>query len=270
MALPIYLSGVAGRMGRMIAECIAEADDMRIAGAFEAAGHPWIGKRLDEMLGSAGAECVVADAPVGAPSEGRVTSIHFTSPEATVSWLDWSAENGCPMVIGTTALSDADMDRVKAAAERTPIVFAPNMSVGVNLLFALAKRAAEALGKEFDVEIAEIHHRLKKDAPSGTAVRLGEIVAEAIGADLATDAQHGRAGMIGERPSGQIGFHALRGGDVVGEHTVTFAGLGERLELTHRAASRRTFAEGALRATRFLADRQSGLFSMQQVLGLES
>ncbi|MCX7013658.1 MAG: 4-hydroxy-tetrahydrodipicolinate reductase [Candidatus Sumerlaeota bacterium] len=268
MTLPIYLPGVAGRMGRMIAECIAEAKDLRLAAAFEAPGHPWIGRRLSELLGPAGGECVVADAPPAAPKEKRVVSVHFTTPEATVGWLDWSVGNACPMVIGTTGLKDEQLAHVREAAKKVAIVLAPNMSVGVNLLFALAKRAAQALGKDFDVEIAEMHHRFKKDAPSGTALRLGEVVAEGLGIDLKSHAVHGRSGLTGERPAGQIGFHALRGGDVVGEHTVTFAAPGERVELTHRAASRRTFAEGALRAARFLTDKKAGFFDMQEVLGL--
>jgi len=268
MTLPIYLCGVAGRMGRMIAECIAEAKDLRIAAAFEAPGHPWIGRRLDEALGPAGAPCIVASAPPDQPAEGRVVSIHFTTPEATVGWLDWSARHDCPMVIGTTGLSEEQIGRVRAAAQRVAILMAPNLSVGVNLLFALTRRAAEALGKDFDVEIAEIHHRFKKDAPSGTALRLGQIVAEAFGTDLASAAAHGRSGLVGQRPSGQIGFHALRGGDVVGEHTVFFTGLGERLELTHRAASRGAFAPGALRAARFVADKPARLYDMQEALGL--
>ena len=270
MSQSIYLAGAAGRMGRTVAECIAETKDLRLAGAFEAPGHPWIDRRLSEFLGAAGGECVVADAPPAAPKEGRVVSIHFTAPDATIGWLDWSVKNACPMVIGTTGLNEAQLARVREAAGKVGILLAPNMSVGVNLLFALAKRAAQALGKDFDVEIAEMHHRFKKDAPSGTALRLGEMVAEGLGVNLNANAVHGRSGLTGERPAGQIGFHALRGGDVVGEHTVTFAALGERVELTHRAASRRTFAEGALRAARFLADKQTGFFDMQKVLGLDS
>lgn len=269
MILPIYLPGIAGRMGRMIAECIAEAADMKLAGAFEAPGHPWIGHPLSELLPAIAARCVVQEPTIaGAPSE-RIVSIHFTSPEATLGWLDWSVAHNCPMVIGTTGMQAEHVAAVREAAERIPIVMAPNMSVGVNLLFALCRQVAAITGKDFDVEITEMHHRHKKDSPSGTALGLGQAVASAWGEDLSEISVHGRQGMIGERPSGQIGFHALRGGDVVGEHTVTFAAPGERIELTHKASSRLTFAEGSLRAARYVVTRPNGLFDMQDVLGLK-
>jgi len=267
MAISIYLPGVAGRMGQTLAQCIAEAGDLALAGAYEAPDHAWIGQSLRATLPAAKSDCVVAALP-GSPPRRPAVSVHFTWPEPTLAWLDWSVENRCPMVIGTTGFEPEQIARIGQAAERIAIVMAPNMCVGVNLLFSLAEKAAAALGLEYDVEIAEMHHRFKKDAPSGTAVRLGQIVAGALGLDPVAEAVHGREGLVGERPRRQIGYHALRGGDVVGEHTVTFAGLGERVELTHRASSRGALAEGALRAARFIADKSAGLFDMQDVLGL--
>jgi 4-hydroxy-tetrahydrodipicolinate reductase len=267
MTHAVYLPGIAGRMGRAIAESVAEAEDFHLAGAFEAPGHEWIGKKLSEVFPAAGADCVVAEKPEGPPPQGSA-GIHFTWPEPTLEWLDWSAGNNCPMIVGTTGFDEGQMARIRQAAERIPIVLAPNMSVGVNILFALAEKTAKTLGTDFDVEIVEMHHRFKKDAPSGTALRVGEIIAEAQGLDFASQAVHGRQGMIGERPRGQIGFHAIRAGDVVAEVSTIFAGMGERMELTHRASSRRTFAEGALRAARYLDGRDAGLYDMQDVLGL--
>lgn len=269
MTIPIYLPGIAGRVGRIIAECIAEAEDMTLAAAFEAPGHPWIGKPMSELLPALDAHCIVQESALAASPAERAVSIHFTSPEATLGWLDWSVEHNCPMVIGTTGMKSEHVEQVRSAAEQIPIVLSPNMSIGVNLLFALCRQVAAITGKDYDVEITEMHHRFKKDSPSGTALGLGESVASAWGETLADIAVHGRHGMVGERPTGQIGFHALRGGDVVGDHTVTFATQGERIELSHRASSRRTFAEGALRAARFVIGKSSGFFTMQDVLGLK-
>ncbi len=190
--------------------------------------------------------------------------IDFSHANATASTL----AHGKPVVIGTTGQAQAERDKIAAAAERLPVILSANFSIGVNALFALTRRAAELLGSEFELEVVEMHHRLKKDAPSGTARRLAEILCEARGLDYERDVVHGREGMTGERPARQIGMHALRGGDVVGEHTVIFAGAGERLELMHQAASRDTFAAGALRAAQWLMGKPPGLYSMEDVLGL--
>jgi len=195
-------------------------------------------------------------------------AIHFSSPEATVEHLDWSERGGHGAVIGTTGLSDGQLARIEAAAQYVPILVTPNTSRGVNVLFHLAREAARLLGEDYDVEIVEMHHHHKKDAPSGTARRLAEVILEARGGGWERDVRHGRQGMTGERAPGEIGMHALRGGDVVGDHTVVLAGPGERIELTHRAHTRATFAHGALRAAAWLAGRRPGLYSMQDVLGL--
>ena len=269
MTTPIYLPGVAGRMGQAIAEALAQTSDLQLAAAFEAPGHPWQGKSLAQVLPAAASDCIVAETPPDAPPERAVTGIHFTYPEPTMAWLQWSVKNTCPMVIATTGFTDEQVVEIQKAAESIPIVMAPNMSVGVNLLFALTKRAADTIGQDFDIEIVEMHHGLKKDAPSGTAKRLGEIACESTGLDYNKDIAHGRQGMIGERPKREIGMHALRGGGVVGEHTVVFASQVERIELTHRAANRGVFADGALRAVRYLQDKTTGLHDMQDVLGLK-
>ena len=194
--------------------------------------------------------------------------IDFSLPAGTMRRLDTCVEREIPMVIGTTGLDDHQTGKVRAASKIIPIVFAPNMSIGVNLLFSIVGSVARALGEDYDVEIVETHHRFKKDAPSGTALKLAEAIAEATGRDLKKDARYGRRGAVGERASSEIGIHAVRGGDVVGEHTVTFATLGERVELTHKAGSRETFARGALRAAKFLLTQKPALYSMLDVLGL--
>ncbi len=195
--------------------------------------------------------------------------IDFTHAEATVAVAEACAEAGKILVIGTTGHSDADRARIAELSKKIPVVFAPNFSVGVNTLFWLVRKAAEILGPDFDLEVVEMHHRLKKDSPSGTARRLAEILAEVRGLDYNSDVRHGREGMVGERRPGEIGMHAIRGGDVVGDHTVICANVGERVELTHKASSRDTFAKGALRAARWAHGRPPGLYDMQDVLGLE-
>lgn len=194
--------------------------------------------------------------------------IDFTAAEACVANARLAADAGKPVVIGTTGLTDAQKLIVKELAARVPVVYAPNMSVGVNLLFKLTREVAAILGLDYNVEITEIHHNLKKDSPSGTAVRLAECAAEPLGLSYATDTAHGREGIVGERPVREIGMHAIRGGDVVGEHTVHFIGKGERIELTHKAHNRDNFARGALRAARFASEAEPGLYDMQDVLGL--
>jgi len=272
MTTPIIVFGAAGRMGLAILRCAAEEPAFfRIAGGVEHPDSPAVGRPIGELLGKAELATPVVHSPDRLPAEAAsgAVVVDFTSAQATVGHLAWSVQQASGVVIGTTALNAAQRSKVEAASRKIPVVFAPNMSVGVNVLFKIVGDVARILGEGYDVEIAEIHHRFKKDAPSGTARRLGEIVAGVMGApyeDLAVD---GRAGITGERPTRQIGMHALRGGDVVGEHTVTFAGLGERIELTHRAHSRDTFARGALRAVTWVAGRKPGLYSMQDVLGIK-
>jgi len=233
--------------------------------ALEVEESPFLGRDAGEAIGSPCGVLVTADLAALATADCLVD---FTRPEGTLAHLDRCVASGTRMVIGTTGFSAEQKQRIERASKRIGIVFAPNMAIGVNASFKLAEFAARILGDAYDVEIIEAHHRHKVDAPSGTALKLGEVVASALGRDLKTSAIYGREGITGERDAKTIAFHALRGGDIVGEHTVMFAGVGERLEITVRSASRMTYALGALRACRFLKDRTSGLYDMQDVLGL--
>jgi 4-hydroxy-tetrahydrodipicolinate reductase len=263
--MKIAVAGASGRMGRTLVELVLGAGDLELFGAIEAAGHPALGQ---DAGGGAAPSGVRITSDAAAAVAGAECLIDFTAPAATLAHLDACARSKVAMVIGTTGLSAAQRERVVDASARIPIVFAPNMAVGVNVVFKLAETAARALGDGYDVEIIEAHHRNKVDAPSGTALRIGEIVAGALGRDLGRNASHGRRGNTGQRDPKAIGFHAIRGGDIVGEHTVIFAGEGERVELVVRSTSRATYALGALRACRFLRGRPAGLYDMQDVLGL--
>jgi 4-hydroxy-tetrahydrodipicolinate reductase len=253
-------------MGHALIDAILTASDFELVGALEHAASPLLGSDAGERFGQRTGVKVTADI-AEAVAEARVL-IDFTRPEGTLEHLRIARGKGCAMVIGTTGLSAAQKGEVKAAAADIPVVMAPNMSVGVNLMLKLVALAAKGLGEGYDIEIIEAHHRHKVDAPSGTALHLGEAVAKALGRDLRQCAVYGRQGVTGERDSDTIGFATIRGGDVVGDHTVLYAGTGERLEITHKAASRATFAQGALRAARFVVERDRGLFDMQDVLGL--
>ena len=263
----LVVAGAAGRMGGRIIALARDAADLRVAGAFERPGHPHLGRDAGEVAGAGhlGVAIVPDAGPLLAP--GRVL-VEFTAPEPTLEHLRLAAAQGAGAVVGTTGLQAAQVDEVRRLATRVPIMFSPNMSVGVNLAFRVLALMAKALGDDYDVEITEIHHRMKKDAPSGTAAKMAEVIAEALGRRIEDAGVYGRHGLIGERTTKEIGVHALRGGDVVGEHTVVFSTAGERLELTHRAHSRDTFGQGALRAARFVATARPGLYSMHDVLGL--
>jgi len=261
----IAIAGAAGRMGRTLIEAVLESEDLKLVAALEVAGHAALGKDAGV---SSGTPCGVAVSADPAALAGADCLIDFTLPEATLAHLEHCVARGTRMVIGTTGFSPEQKQRIAEASKRIGIVFSPNMAIGVNATFKLAEVAARILGDAYDVEIIEAHHRHKVDAPSGTAIRLGEVVAAALGRDLKSAAIYGREGVTGERDSKTIAFHALRGGDIVGEHTVIFAGVGERVEVTVRSSSRMTYAAGALRACRFLKDRQAGLYDMQDVLGL--
>ena len=263
----LVVGGAAGRMGTRIVALLGEAPGLRLAAALEAPGHRMLGRDTGEVAG-AGRLGVPIGADAGAALTRDRLLVEFSVPEASLEHLRLVADAGARAVIGTTGFSAAQREEIAALARRAAILVAPNMSVAVTLAFKVLAIMAKALGDDYDVEITEIHHRYKKDAPSGTAQRMGEVVAEALGRDLAGTAVHGRQGMPGERTPKEIGVFSLRSGDVVGEHTVSFGTLGERLELTHRAHSRDTFARGALRAVRFVAGRPPGLYSMQDVLGL--
>ncbi len=265
----VAVAGAAGRMGRELIRSVANAEDMELASAAEAKGSTAIGKDAGTIAGLA---------PLGVPVlesletmlKGASGVIDFTLPHVTVQLCSLAARLKVPMVIGTTGLDEKGRELLFEAARTIPIVFAPNMSVGVNVLLTLAGQAARLLGSGYDLEIIEAHHRRKIDAPSGTALRLAQVLAESTAdqGPLEDRACYGRQGTLGQRPSTQIGIQTVRGGDVVGEHTVFFFGEGERIELTHRASSRQTFAQGALRALRFCLDKAPGLYDMQDVLGL--
>jgi len=266
--IAIGIVGGAGRMGRMLAVEVAASEGCRLAGGTEAPGHPALGTDIGSLAGI-GEIGVHLGADAGALFAASDAVLDFTTPAASVVNAGLAAEAGTALVIGTTGLDEAQAAAVRRAAERAPIVWAPNMSLATNLLFALTERVAAALDADYDIEIVEAHHRHKVDAPSGTALALGAAAARGRGVDLETRSVRGRDGASGPRRRGDIGFAALRGGNITGEHTVLFAGEGERLELTHRASSRRIYARGAIRAARWLADRPPGLYAMNDVLGLK-
>jgi len=267
MSIKVAIAGSTGRMGRTLVETVLHAQDAELAAALEQRGNPNIGRDAGELAGEA-CGVRISDAVREALSRCDVL-IDFTRPEGTLHHLAICRELNVRLVIGTTGFSDEQKRTISDAAREIGIAMAPNFSVGVNVTFKLLQIAAGALKEDFDVEIFEVHHRHKVDAPSGTALRMGEIVAAALGRDLKSDAVYGREGVTGERKKETIGFAAMRGGDAVGDHTVMFLGTGERIELTHRSGSRATYAQGALRAARFLMGRRTGFYDMQDVLGLK-
>ena len=260
------IAGSGGRMGRTLIEAVFNADDARLVAALELPGNPLLGKDAGELLGQPCGVAISADAEAALAQADCL--IDFTRPEATLEHLAVCRKRGVHMVIGTTGFTTEQKLTIQDASRDIPIVFAPNMAVGVNAVFKLLDVAARILNEGYDVEVIEAHHRHKVDAPSGTALRMGEVVAAALGRDLAECAVYGREGHTGERPATQIGFATVRGGDIVGDHTVLFAGTGERVEITHKAASRMPYALGSLRAARFMRGRVKGLYDMQDVLGL--
>ncbi|MDR2239460.1 MAG: 4-hydroxy-tetrahydrodipicolinate reductase [Zoogloeaceae bacterium] len=264
--MKIVIAGSSGRMGRTLIEAVLKDGAMSLTGALEQADSPFLGKDAGELVGSPCGVTISAD--VDATLAGADCLIDFTRPEGTLAHLAACRRHGVAMVIGTTGVDAAQRRQIEEAARDIPVVFAPNMAVGVNVVFKLLDAAARILNEGYDIEIVEAHHRHKVDAPSGTALRMGEVVAAALGRDLAECAVYGREGVTGERPASQIGFATVRGGDVIGDHTVMFIGEGERVEITHKASSRMHFALGALRAARFLRGRKNGFHDMQDVLNL--
>ena len=264
--LKIAVAGASGRMGRMLVEAIAAAPDVRLTGALDVAASPALGHDAGAFLGQPAGVTVTSS--LAAALAGARCLIDFTRPEGTLAHLAFCAEHGIAMVIGTTGFDAAGKAAIHAAAEKTAIVFAPNMSVGVNVTLKLLEMAANSFAEGYDIEIVEAHHRHKVDAPSGTALMMGEVIAGALGRDLQQCAVYGREGVTGARDPSTIGFATIRGGDIVGDHTVLFAGDGERIEISHKSSSRATYAHGALRAARFLAGKTSGLYDMQDVLAL--
>jgi len=263
----LAITGAAGRMGRTLLEVGSSTDGVSVGAALEREGHAVIGIDAGEMAGLGALDVNVAT-DLSALTDQFDVLIDFTVPFATLANIEICRKAGKAVVIGTTGFTDEQKQQIAAAAKDIPIVFAPNMSVGVNLCLKLLDMAARVLGDDVDIEIIEAHHRHKVDAPSGTALRMGEVVAEALGRDLKECAVYGREGISGERDRKTIGFETIRAGDIVGDHTVMFAGIGERVEITHKASSRMTFANGAVRAAGWLADKKAGLFDMQDVLGL--
>ncbi len=262
----VAVAGASGRMGQMLVQAIHASGDCELSGALDVSSSPSIGNDAAAFLGQASGVAVTADLQAGLA--GAHVLIDFTRPEGTLAHLQVCRQLGVNAVIGTTGFTDAQKAQVQAAAQDIAIVMAPNMSVGVNVTLKLLEMAAKALATGYDIEIIEAHHRHKVDAPSGTALKMGEVIAQALGRELKDCAVYARDGVTGERDPSSIGFSAIRGGDIVGDHTVLFAGTGERIEITHKSASRATYAQGSLRAVRFLAGRNSGLFDMFDVLGL--
>jgi 4-hydroxy-tetrahydrodipicolinate reductase len=263
----IAITGAAGRMGRSLIEACQQTDGLEVTVALEHPESTLLGSDAGDLAGM-GKLGITVGADLATVTDDFDVLIDFTRPEPTLANLEICRQAGRRMVIGTTGFSDEQKAQIAAAAQDVAIVFAPNMSVGVNLCLKLLDTAARVLGDDVDIEIVEAHHRHKVDAPSGTALRMGEVVADALGRDLKTCAVYGREGHTGERDSKTIGFETIRAGDIVGDHTVMFAGVGERIEITHKASSRMTFARGAVRAAGWLVEQESGLFDMQDVLGV--
>lgn len=260
--------GAAGRMGGRLIALMKEAGDFELAGAVERPDHPAVGQDAAEVAGVGKAGVPIATDLSRAAVGGQV-GFDFTAPEAALQNIAKAAEAGLAMVVGTTGMKPEALARAKELAQRIPLLIAPNMSVGVNVMYTLLGQAAATLGDDYDVEICEIHHHFKADAPSGTAAKMAQVVAGALRRDLGQVGVYGRHGIVGERKPKEIGVHALRAGDIAGEHTVIFAGMGERIEITHRAHSRDNFARGALRAARWLVGKPAGLYDMGDVLGLK-
>ena len=265
-SLRIAIAGASGRMGQMLIEAIAAADDCTLAGALDVQGSPAIGLDATAFSGRASGVLITSDLEAGLKNADML--IDFTRPEGTMAHLAVCRGMGVKLVIGTTGFSSAQKAEIAEAANHIAIVMAPNMSVGVNVTLKLLQMAAQAMPTGYDIEIIEAHHRHKVDAPSGTALKMGEVIADALGRDLKDCAVYAREGVTGERDPSSIGFATIRGGDIVGDHTVLFAGIGERIEITHKSSSRATYAQGSLRAARYLAAQPSGLFDMFDVLNL--
>ncbi len=263
--LRVCIAGASGRMGRMLIEAVQNADDCVLGAALDLPGSPALGQDASAFMGQASGVQIACDLDAIAGSDYL---IDFTRPEGTMEHLRACVRHGVKLIIGTTGFSDEQKAEIAEAARTISVVMAPNMSVGVNVTLKLLEMAAKALNTGYDIEIVEAHHRHKVDAPSGTALKMGEVIADALGRDLKDCAVYERYGHTGERDPGTIGFATVRGGDVVGDHTVMFLGTGDRIEITHKSSSRATYAQGSLRAARFLADKPTGLYDMFDVLGL--
>jgi 4-hydroxy-tetrahydrodipicolinate reductase len=263
----IAVAGASGRMGQMLVDAVSASTDCQLTGALDVPASPAVGQDAASFAGRTSGVLIRSDIRQGLQDSGVL--IDFTRPEGTMAHLAICRELGVKLVIGTTGFSDAQKAEIAAAAQDIAIVMAPNMSVGVNVTLKLLEMAAKALSTGYDIEIIEAHHRHKVDAPSGTALKMGEVIASALGRDLKECAVYAREGVTGERAPSSIGFATIRGGDIVGDHTVLFAGIGERIEISHKSSSRATYAQGSLRAARFLDSQANGLFDMFDVLNLK-
>lgn len=266
--LRVCIAGASGRMGQMLIEQVLSAGDCVLASALDIPSSPCIGQDAGAAIGRSTGVRITDDRRAALAAADCL--IDFTRPEGTMEHLRLCAELGVRAVVGTTGFTAEQKTEIAALARRIAVVMAPNMSVGVNVTLKLLQMAAQALATGYDIEIIEAHHRHKVDAPSGTALKMGEVIAEALGRDLQSCAVYGREGVTGERDPSTIGFATIRGGDIVGDHTVLFAGTGERIEITHKSSSRVTYAQGSLRAARFLRNRQPGQYDMADVLGLNT
>lgn len=265
--IKVIVAGAAGRMGCRLVSLIKDSTALMLAGALEGKGNPALSEDAGEIAGSGHAGIPITDDLATLLERGEVV-IDFSSPEATLAHMQTAVTYRRAMVIGTTGFSGPALDELKLLAKQIPCVFSPNMSVGVNLLYKVVGEMAKTLGEDYDIEVIEAHHRLKKDAPSGTALKIAEVLARSVNRDLNQVGVYARKGLIGERTKGEIGIQTIRAGDIVGDHTVLFGGMGERIEVTHRASNRDTFARGALRAARWVVRQPPGLYDMMDVLGL--
>lgn len=266
--IKVVVAGAAGRMGCRLVALVRDSTALMLAGAIEGSGHHAIGDDAGETAGSGHAGVAITDNLDALMEQGEVV-IDFSAPNATLGHFRVVAQHRRAMVIGTTGLTSSQLEEIKVLARQVPCVLSPNMSVGVNLIYKVIGEMAKTLGDDYDIEVIEAHHRLKKDAPSGTALKIAEVLARAVNRDLDKVGVYARKGMIGERKRQEIGIQTIRAGDIVGDHTVLFGGMGERIEVTHRASSRDTFAQGALRAARWVVRQPPGLYDMMDVLGLK-
>lgn len=265
--IKVVIAGAAGRMGCRLVSLVRDSTALALAGALEGKSHHALGEDAGEIAGSGRAGVPITENLAALMERGEVV-VDFSSPQATLEHLRIVAQHRRAMVIGTTGFSPPELDELKELAHQVPCVFSPNMSVGVNLIYKVIGEMAKTLGDEYDIEVIEAHHRLKKDAPSGTALKIAEVLAQAVNRDLNEVGVYARKGLIGERTKGEIGIQTIRAGDIVGDHTILFGGMGERIEVTHRASSRDTFARGALRAARWVVRQPPGLYDMMDVLNL--
>ena len=266
--IKVVVAGAAGRMGKRLIALMRESADLQVVGAVERAGHTDLGRDAGEVAGVGALGVSIVDA-IGKALPGAQVFLDFTAPAAAMQNLEAAGEAGIAAVVGTTGLRAEDLGRARELVTRIPCVQSPNMSVGVNVLYGVLAQVARTLGDGYDIEVIEAHHHFKKDSPSGTAERMAQVLAEALGRELKRAGVYGRHGIVGERTREEIGIHAVRAGDIVGEHTILFGGVGERIEITHRAHSRDNFATGALRAARWVVGKPPGLYDMLDVLGLK-